>query len=426
MTGLINKFCGVPVRSSSAKGLTALPPVLAGSVPPKASKRNVRTTGRHIRVGTWNVRTLRQAGKFVNVCREMRRLNCDILGLSEVRFNGSGELNGEGCKLYYSGGTIGQAGVGILVKKEYYNCIQGVWAYSDRVILMKINGKPLSLAVIQVYAPTSDCDEFEIEQFYKDLNSAKKAVKFNEYLIVMGDFNAKIGKGREGDIVGNFGLGMRNERGDRLVEFCEANKLIIGNTWFEHHPRHLYTWISPQDRKEKIVRNQIDFILFQKRFRNSVLQTRTYPGADCGSDHVPVVSEIRIKLKTVKKEKAKRVRWDLDRLKAREGNEFAVETQNRFSALIEEGLEGKGAEEQWTNFKEVIIECGKKHIGSKKNRVKQNWMTEVILQKMDKRRNLQRGSDEYRLLHKEITKDCRQAKKLYFENKCREIEFDQK
>ena len=101
-------------------------------------------------------------------------------------------------------------------------------------------------------------------------------------LVIMGDFNAKVGSnGTERSIVGVHGLGDRNDRGQLLVDFCAANELMVTNTLFRQHPRRLYTWTSPRGS----YRNQIDYLLIRKRWRNSVLNAHTYPGADCGTDH---------------------------------------------------------------------------------------------------------------------------------------------
>ena len=113
--------------------------------------------------------------------------------------------------------------------------------------------------------------------------------------------NAKVGRGRFGEIVGSYGLGERNERGDKWVEWCVESEQVILNTWFRHHPRKLWTWRSPGDH----YRNQIDYVTINKRFRNIVTNARTYTGADCNSDHVPVVVDIKLKLKKTKKKKLK-------------------------------------------------------------------------------------------------------------------------
>ena len=116
-----------------------------------------------------------------------------------------------------------------------------------------------------------DSNENVIQEFYKDLDATKKKCKSGEMLLVMGDWNAKIGCSVEQPVVGGYGLESRNERGDLLVDWCRENSRVVTNTWFKNHPRRLYTWRSPGD----LTRNQIDYILSSKRFRNSILNCKT-------------------------------------------------------------------------------------------------------------------------------------------------------
>ena len=113
----------------------------------------------------------------------------------------------------------------------------------------------------------------------------------------MGDFNAKVSNERIGNTVGLFSLGNKNDRGNNLVSWCQSHNLVLMSTWFKNHPRRLWTWRSPGDR----ARTQIHYIMVHHRFRNSVTSSKAFPEADCGSDHVPVVNEIRLKLKTIRK-----------------------------------------------------------------------------------------------------------------------------
>ena len=113
------------------------------------------------------------------------------------------------------------------------------------------------MSILQTYAPTADHPDEEIEEYYEEVNRTLKTVKSDEILIVMGDMNAKVGKGKCEKIVGNHGLGSRNERGERLVQFCSEEHLSTMDTFFEHPNRRLYTWKSPGD----VRRNQIDYIM---------------------------------------------------------------------------------------------------------------------------------------------------------------------
>ena len=172
-------------------------------------------------------------------------------------------------------------------------------AVSNRIILLKLKSQKINVNLIQVYAPTMDSNKNAIQEFYKDLDATKKKCKSGEMLLVMGDWNAKIGCGVEQPMVGGYSLGSRNERGDLLVDWYRENSMVVTNAWLKNHPRRLYTWRSPGD----LTRNQIDYIRSSKRFRNSILNCKTYPQADCNTDHILLVATLRLKLKTCTKPK---------------------------------------------------------------------------------------------------------------------------
>ncbi|XP_045466603.1 craniofacial development protein 2-like [Harmonia axyridis] len=130
----------------------------------------------------------------------------------------------------------------------------------------------------------------------------------------MGDFNAKVVRGKFEDIVGEYGLGLRNDRGDRLQQFCQEKSMTIMNTWFRLPTRRLYTWKSPQDNLEHCVRNQVDYIMINRRFKNGIKGTKTYPGADVPSDHSLLAASFKLTLKAIKKSGEKQ-RIDLSLLR---------------------------------------------------------------------------------------------------------------
>ena len=112
--------------------------------------------------------------------------------------------------------------------------------------------------IIQAYAPTSNAEEAEVELFYQDLQDLLELTPKKDVVFIIGDWNAKVGSPETPGVTGKFGLGVRNEAGQRLIEFCHENALVIANTIFQQHKRRLYTWTS-QDGQH---RNQIDYILF--------------------------------------------------------------------------------------------------------------------------------------------------------------------
>ena len=113
------------------------------------------------------------------------------------------------------------------------------------MISVHLQGKPFNIMVIQVYAPTSNTEEAEDERFYEDLQDLLELTPKKDVLFIIGDWNAKVGSQETPGVSGKFGLGMQNEAGQRLIEFCQENALVIANTFFQQPKRRLYTWTSP-------------------------------------------------------------------------------------------------------------------------------------------------------------------------------------
>ena len=113
------------------------------------------------------------------------------------------------------------------------------------MISVHFQGKPFKIIVIQVYATTSNAEEAEVEWFYKDLQDLLELTPQKNVPFIIGDWNAKVGSQETHGVTGRFGLGMQNEAGQRLIEFCQENTLFMANTLFQQHKRRLYTWTSP-------------------------------------------------------------------------------------------------------------------------------------------------------------------------------------
>ena len=113
------------------------------------------------------------------------------------------------------------------------------------MISVHFQGKPFNITLIQVYAPNSNAEETEVERFYEDLQDLLELTAKKDVLFFIGDWNAKVGSQETPAVTGKFGLAMRNEAGQRLIEFCQEHALVIANTLFQQHKRTLYTWTTP-------------------------------------------------------------------------------------------------------------------------------------------------------------------------------------
>ena len=125
------------------------------------------------------------------------------------------------------------------------------------MISLRFQGKSFNITVIQVYAPTTNAKEAEVKQFYDDLQDLLELTTKKYVLFITGDWNAKVGNQEVPEVTGKFGLGVQNEAGQRLIEFCQENALVIANNIFQQHKRRYHTWTSPDGQYQ----NQTDYIL---------------------------------------------------------------------------------------------------------------------------------------------------------------------
>jgi len=139
------------------------------------------------------------------------------------------------------------------------------------MISVCFQGKPFNITVIQVYAPTSKAEETVVEWFYEDLQDLWELTPKKDVLFIIENWDAKVGSQEIPGVTGKFGLGVQNEAGQRLIEFCQENALAIANTLFQQYKRRLYTWTSPDGQYW----NQIDYILCSQRWRTSILSAKT-------------------------------------------------------------------------------------------------------------------------------------------------------
>ena len=125
------------------------------------------------------------------------------------------------------------------------NAVLGRSLKNNTMISVRFQGKPFNITVIQVYAPTSNAEKAEVERFYEDIQDLLELTPKKDVLFIIGDWNAKVGSQETAGITGKFSLGVQNEAGQWLIEFCQENALVKANTLFQQHKRRLYTWTSP-------------------------------------------------------------------------------------------------------------------------------------------------------------------------------------
>ena len=258
------------------------------------------------------------------------------------------------------------------------------------------------MTIIQDYAPTSDYDDSEVEDFYGQLQEVIEEMPEKDNLIVLGDWNAKVGKDAQNnwqDTCGPFCNAETNERGHKHLEFGK------------HH-------------------NQIDYILVKRRFHTGVniARTRSFPGADIGSDHDLLMKIFHIRLKRISKPKPTRIKFDIEKLKDPDVAEaFKAMIGGKFAPLIILDDKYTDVNLLTNTFNKIMIDTASEILG-KHRRTKKPWVTADILDLCDKRMELKRrkcdpeGAAKYREVNRKIKQDMRRAKDNWIAKQCCEIE----
>lgn len=212
----------------------------------------------YIHIATLNTLTLRTEESLEELIIALQNLKWTIIGLSEVRRLGEKILEHENYIFYHNGETPGKNGVGFLLKKEVKDQIEEIIGISERIAILNLKIGDELWSIVQIYSPTENYSNTEIDLFYSKLNTAIKE-HTHKNLILMGDFNAQIGERRNGEefILGPFSYGKRTRNGNKLIELAFENNLKVLNTEYQQRINKRWTWISPGGH----IKNEIDYIL---------------------------------------------------------------------------------------------------------------------------------------------------------------------
>jgi hypothetical protein len=322
-----------------------------------------------------------------------------------------------GYRVIHAGGSKKQNGVAVILDKHQADKVVKINQVNDRLIMIKLNAEPVDIIVIQVYMPTSQHKDDEIEEMYEDIEEVMRQEKGSDYAVIMGDWNAVVGEGRSGKEIGPFGLGKQNHRGKMLKEFCERHKLMVSNTWFKMDKRRRYSWKQPGDKS----RFQLDYILVRQRHRNSIKKACTFPGADADTDHCLVAMKTKIRFRKARVKKAQR-KWNVKNL---------AKMQKEFNREIEIGLRQNDSgqlDEKWMRLRDSVINGARKTIGYESARKpKKPWVTDEMIKKIAERRkwksvNSVQGRRQYRKLNNEIRRASETARNQWWRTACEDIE----
>ena len=313
--------------------------------------------------------------------------------------------------------------MGFLPSTQAKKALIGYNLISSRIISARFDATPFKISVIHAYAPTSSSSEEDIEAFYNDIEEALTKTDKKDIIILTGDWNAKIGSNNTDwkSVMGKYGYGDRNERGERLLEFATVHNLYICNTRFQHKPNRKWTWASP----DGIHKNMIDLILIQKRWKTSVTNCRTFQSADISSDHSLVLCNIKLHLKKMYKKPQQCCRVDVNRLRDEKIRQSYSATLMKNMETIEPTC---NLEDHANKLRQAIKNAVEETVPAKRT-TRKPWISDETLKLADEKRKqkqLRNVSPEYTQQYKglcrKVKRSARQDKEYWIQDQCEQAE----
>jgi len=333
----------------------------------RTSGKNTRKKNRtgNLILATWNVRTLldTKSSKRPNrqtaiVAQELLKYKIDIAALQETRFEGTGELRESSHTFFWSGKSPGQrrdAGVGFAIANDLVRkmtCLPTPGTIPERIIKLRI---PLTrsrfCSLVCAYAPTMVSSEAERLEFYHQLEATLAGIAKSDKLIVLGDFNARVGSDHStwSPVLGPFGRGRSNANGELLLSKCAEHDLVITNTHFQVPDQWFHTWQHPRSKRW----HTLDYVIARRRDRADIRSTRVMRGANCSTDHLLVrtICKFSIEPQHRRQRSVAPKKLNTDRLKDQE-------IRTEFTAVLDARLADyqptADVEQTWKNFRDPV------------------------------------------------------------------------
>ena len=337
-------------------------------------------------LGAWNVRTLldrantsRPERRTALVAKELQRYRIDIAALSETRLADEGSLKeeGGGYTFFWKGKPQDEDrihGVGFAIRSSLLKSIPALpVGINERFMKLRIPlSKSRHLSTISVYAPTLNSPDVIKEQFYEQLDKGNSSTPRSDKLVILGDFNARVGRDYNNweGVLGRNGVGNVNDNGLMLLSKCAEHGLCITNTLFRMADKYKTTWMHPRSKHW----HMIDFIIIRQRDISDVKVTRAMRGAECWTDHRLVRAILSIHIPPPHRNQPKTVRasYNVARLK---DPTYLLKFQQQLDEKLQDGLPPIDGIGKWSSFKETVAETAKEVLGAN-TKIHEDWFNQ--------------------------------------------------
>ena len=355
-------------------------------------------------IRTWNVQTLWISGKLELLRQEMKRFRYYIIGILDVCWIGKAKTSNGGFILSEEDNTH-LRGVGLLLSTKARKALVGYNSISSRIITARFNAAPFKITVVHAYVPLSACLDENIEAFYGTLEDALATIHRKDILIMLGDWNAKVGSDNIDwkRVMGGHRYSNRYEQEERLLEFAATYNSYIWNTRSKQKSQQKRTWASP----DGVHKNMVDPILIEHRRNSSIINCRTFQSADICSDHSLVLCNIRLRLKKMYYKAHRSTSTDMNQLK----NAITRKSyDNKLTAKMEKIEPVDDLDAHVRKTEDAIKETADITILVKRA-VKKIWTSEETLELANGKRALKQTKDASKGKLQQYKNFCKQVKK---------------
>ena len=362
----------------------------------------------------------------------MNKYKISIAALQEIRWKNADILKTREYTVFYSGNNTNTLGTGFAVKKEVVNAVIGFKPENERLCSLRVRGKMFNITFINAHAPTEDTEDQVKESFYETLEKIYEEAPRHDIKIVIGDFNAKIGKEKVFmPTIGKESLhDESNDNGMRLIDFALGKGMSVSSTKFQHKNIHKATWNSP----DGVTHNQIDHVLIDRRHGSDILDVRSYRGADADSDHLLVRVKYKQRISIIQNcHNQREKRYDYQRLSKDPltAKAYQTEVETQLETFQEEGNKENNINEQWNRIKNAMKGSAEKVVGFQQTNKRVGWFDNECRKTIEERnkarmimlqRDTRKTTQTYKEARKEATKMCRKKNRDWEKAKLKEIE----
>jgi hypothetical protein len=360
---------------------------------------------------SYNVRSLLYPGSVNSLILELRHYKCNVTAIQETRWRGADTVyKCNGFTVLSSGGRGGQFGTAFIVDANWGKHIIGWTPVSERICILRLRGRFFNYSIINVHAPHNGRPDEEKERFYSQLERAHDNCPKHDIKIVIGDFNAQVGREEiYRPVIGKYSLHREtNENGLRLITFATATNMRICSSFFMHKNIHKVTWVPPNGGRG----TQIDHVLIDARHFSDVLDVRAFRSSNPDhdqhvSDHKMLGARLRARISNIVKDKVARNRnLALDKLKDQR-------VQQEYNSVLSTKLAETNNASSWSEYENIIKQTAEQVLGYTQ-RARNNWFDEECKEVTEKKiLLLKRGYNRSRKRMEELKKARREEKRVH-------------